>query len=94
MEAPVVPLRATTSPRVTVWPSCDGGGRQVVVRGLQAVAMVHHYAVAAAILVPADERHGAAGSSQNRRAALGHEVLAAVEVTGTAGDGADPESER
>ena len=56
--------------------------------------MVHHNAVAAAVLVPADEGHGAAGGSQDGGAALGHVVLAAVEVTGTAGDGADPVAER
>lgn len=72
----------------------DAGGGEVVVGGFKAIAVIHHYAIAAAVLVPANEGHGAAGSSQDRGSALCREVLATVKIAGAAGNGADPEAER
>ena len=80
MEAPVVPLMATTSPRETFWPTLTRGRGQVVVRGLQAVAVVDDHAVSAAVRVPAIEGHGAAGGGMDAGAALGGVILAAVEL--------------
>ena len=69
------------------------GGGEVVVSGSKGIAVIQDYAVAATEVVQANEGHGDAGSSQDRRAALRCEVLATVEVAGAAGDRADPESE-
>ena len=49
----------------------DGGRGQVVVGGLQAVAVVDHHPVSAAVRVPSVEGHGAAGCRMDGGSALG-----------------------
>ncbi len=72
----------------------DGERRQVVVRGLEAIAVVNDHAVASAVLVPSGERNLAGGRCVHSRAALGNEVLATVEVTCATREGADAVTKR
>src|SRR4029453_3782174 len=75
-------------------PHLDVEGRQVVVRGLEAVAVINHGRVAPAVLMPPGECDLACGCGVNGGSALGHEVLATVEVAGAAGKGADTVAKR
>src|SRR4029453_15606230 len=71
----------------------DGERGQVVVRGFETVAVIDDHPVPAAVRMPSNEGHLAAGRGMDRGSALRHVVLAAVEFADGARDRANAISE-